>query len=86
MLPVRGDSMQGFGIHDGDLLLVERDPLPRVGTIVVAWLGDGFTVKCLRHQGGHWLLEAAHPAFPPQRLDQPSSQLWGRVIEVIRRL
>jgi DNA polymerase V len=86
LLPVRGDSMRDAGIHSGDLLLVERDPLPRDGAIVVAWLGDGFTVKRLRQRGERWWLEAAHPAFPPWPLDQPDSVLWGRVIQVIRRL
>lgn len=86
LLPVRGDSMRGAGIHSGDLLLVERDPLPRDGAIVVAWLGDGFTVKRLRQRNGRWWLEAAHPAFSPWPLDQPDSVLWGRVIQVIRRL
>ena len=83
---ILGDSMRGAGIQDGDLLLVERDPLPRDGAIVVAWLGDGFTVKRLRRRQGLFWLEAAHPAFPPLPLDQPGSQLWGRVIHVIRRL
>jgi DNA polymerase V len=86
LLPVRGDSMRGAGIQDGDLLLVERDSQPRDGVIVVAWLGDGFTVKRLRRRQGLFWLEAAHPAFPPLPLDQPGSQLWGRVIHVIRRL
>ena len=86
LLPVRGDSMNGAGIQDGDLLLVERDSSPRNGAIVIAWLGDGFTVKRLQRRGERWWLEAAHPAFPPLPLDQPGSELWGRVVHVIRRL
>lgn len=39
--------MHGAGIQDGDLLLVERDSLPRNGAIIIARLGDGFTVKRL---------------------------------------
>ena len=78
--------MVGAGIQAGDLLLVERDPRPRAGAIVVAWLGDGFTVKRLRHSGGRWWLEAANPSFPPLFLDQHDSELWGRVTAVIRRL
>lgn len=78
--------MRGAGIRSGDLLVVERDPQPGDGAIVVAWLGDGFTVKRLRRRQGIFWLEAAHPAFPPLPLNQPDCQLWGRVIHVIRRL
>lgn len=44
---VSGNSMTGFGIHDGDLLVVDRalDPVDR--SIVIAVLDGEFTVKQL---------------------------------------
>ena len=86
LLPVHGESMQGAGIHAGDLLLVERDGHPRDGQIVVALLADGFTVKHLRRHGDRWWLEAAHPAFPALALDPAEARIWGIVTHVIRRL
>ena len=60
--------MTGAGIHPGDLLVVDRSVEPRSGRIVVARLGDAFTLKRLVHRRGGWWLEAAHPAYPPLAL------------------
>lgn len=42
---VAGDSMTGFGIHDGDLLIVERALDPADRSIVIAFVDGEFTVK-----------------------------------------
>lgn len=42
---VTGDSMTGFGIHDGDLLVVEQGIDPPDRSIVIANVGGEFTVK-----------------------------------------
>ena len=48
LLKVRGMSMQGAGIMDGDLLAVKQAKEARNGQIVVARLGDEVTVKRFR--------------------------------------
>ncbi len=58
MLKVRGDSMIGAGIHEGDLVIVERGGEPRDGDIVIAEIDGGWTVKYLRVRAGHQFLEA----------------------------
>lgn len=60
---VRGESMLGAGIFDGDLLLVDRSIDPRHGQIVVASINDEFTVKRLHHIGNEIKLLAANPNF-----------------------
>ena len=45
LLRVRGDSMAGAGILDGDLLAVHKTPEARNGQIVVARIDDEVTVK-----------------------------------------
>ena len=45
LLKVRGMSMQGVGIMDGDLLAVQKAKEAKNGQIVVARLGDEVTVK-----------------------------------------
>ncbi len=45
LLKVRGMSMQGVGIMDGDLLAVQKSKEAKNGQIVVARLGDEVTVK-----------------------------------------
>lgn len=63
-LKVRGDSMTGAGIDDGDLLLVHRTPEARSGQIVVARIDDEVTVKRLRRQGRSIQLDSENPDFP----------------------
>ena len=46
-LGVRGDSMIGAGIHEGDLVIVRQQPVAESGDVIVALLGDETTVKRL---------------------------------------
>lgn len=64
LLRVRGLSMQGVGIMDGDLLAVHRTTDVRNGQIVVARLGDEVTVKRLDKQRGQVTLRAENPDYP----------------------
>ena len=49
---VQGDSMCGAGIHDGDLLVVDRSLRPADGDIIIACVDGDFTVKTLRLGNG----------------------------------
>jgi SOS-response transcriptional repressors (RecA-mediated autopeptidases) len=64
-LRVSGDSMTGAGIHDGDLLVVDRSLDPRPGRVVVAVLDGGFTLKRLARHRGRLRLEAANSRLLP---------------------
>jgi DNA polymerase V len=87
LLRVCGDSMVGAGIRHGDLLVVDRNAVPRPGRIVVALLEGGFTLKRLVRRGAYWWLEAAHPAYPPLPLGgSDDERLWGVALHVIRSL
>ncbi len=46
-----GHSMGGAGIHDGDLLIVDRSITPAHGSIVIAVIDGGLTVKRLSKRG-----------------------------------
>jgi repressor LexA len=69
-LRVRGDSMIGAGIADGDLLLVHRTPEARSGQIVVARLDEEVTVKRLRRRDGRIVLEPENPDHRPVAIDR----------------
>lgn len=87
LLRVSGPSMQGAGIHHGDLLLLDCGLQPCPGQVVVARLGDGFTVKRLVRWQSGLALQAACPGYPLLPLDpQADHQLLGVVRHVIRRL
>tara|TARA_B100000073_G_scaffold109941_2_gene88648 strand:+ start:1160 stop:1531 length:372 start_codon:yes stop_codon:yes gene_type:complete len=86
-LRVSGHSMTDAGIHDGDLLVVDRSLDPRPGRIVVAVLDGAFTLKRLTRHQGRLRLEAAHPDYPPFELHNTGDvQIWGVAIHVIHPL
>lgn len=81
-LQVRGESMIGAGILDGDIVLVRRQNTAISGQIVVALLGDEATVKRLRlAKDGVWLLPE-NPAFDP--IDGRECTILGLVISLYR--
>ncbi|MFZ9886697.1 MAG: transcriptional repressor LexA [Myxococcota bacterium] len=85
-LRVRGESMIGAGILDGDVVVVRRQSSASSGDIVVALVGEEATVKRLRLT--HDLIELLpeNPAFVPLSFggDEASLILLGKVIEVRR--
>ena len=86
-LRVSGDSMIGAGIHDGDLLVVDRSLEARPGQIVVAVLDGALTLKRLVRHNNRLRLEAANSAYPPLELHQCGDvQIWGVAIHVIHPL
>ena len=60
-----GESMTGAGIHDGDVLAVDRSMMPQDGDIVVACIEGEYTVKRLSKRADSAALVAENPAFPP---------------------
>ena len=64
-LRVRGESMIGAGIHDGDKVVVRPQPMAEDGQIVVARIGDEATVKRLSLGHGQVWLLPENPAFEP---------------------
>lgn len=85
---VRGASMQGAGIYDGDILVVNRALVARHGDIVVAEVDSDFTVKYLHKRGGRIKLHAADPTFPDIVFDRAEDQrlaIVGVVTSTIKR-
>jgi repressor LexA len=63
LLRVKGDSMLNAGIHEGDLVLVDREATPRPNDIVVGILDGEFTLKRLRHDKGKYYLQAENEKY-----------------------
>lgn len=81
-----GDSMEGAGIHAGDLLVVDRSLEAGDGAVVIACVDGEFTVKTLRKGRGGVRLEAANPAYKPIRLGgEMELQVFGVVTAAIHR-
>lgn len=81
-LRIRGDSMTGAGILDGNLVIVRQDAQARSGDIVIALLEDEATCKTLNlTQDGVWLMPE-NPAYPP--INGTGCQILGVVKAVYR--
>ncbi|HSG99177.1 MAG TPA: translesion error-prone DNA polymerase V autoproteolytic subunit [candidate division Zixibacteria bacterium] len=84
---VSGDSMIEAGIHDRDLLVVDRSLEPADGAVVIAVVNGELTVKRLRRRGARLLLLPANPRYRPLELDpEGDNQLWGVVTHAIHEL
>jgi repressor LexA len=88
-LTVRGDSMVGAGILDGDVVVVRAQSDADDGAIVVALLPgpaeEEATVKRLRRRRGRIVLVPENPALEPFDMD-PDGRILGTVVSVLRRL
>jgi len=65
MLKVSGDSMEGAGIMEGDMVLADKSLTPRAGDIVIAEVDGEWTMKYLRKTKGVFWLEAANKKYSP---------------------
>jgi len=95
LVRVCGESMRDAGIRHGALLVVERRRRAANGAIVVARLGERFTLKRLQWRRGRCWLEPAHPAYPAldlerlarqQGLSGAEVQIWGVALHAIHSL
>lgn len=82
----KGDSMIKAGIHDGDLLIVDRSVEPRDGRVVIAVVEGNFTVKRLRRKAGKCWLEAANEKFASIAITDEEAVIWGVVTNAIHSL
>ena len=82
-LRVRGDSMIGAGILDGDDVIVRRQDTADQKAIVVAMLEDEATVKTLHRKDGRTWLLPQNPDYPP--IDGTKAEIVGKVVAVVRR-
>jgi len=83
-LRVSGDSMIDAGIHDGDLLIVDRSITPTNKKIVVAVVDGELLVKRLLRENERILLAAENPNFQTIEVtDDIHFEVWGVVTNVI---
>ncbi|MCJ7663426.1 MAG: transcriptional repressor LexA [Desulfobacterales bacterium] len=87
LLRVRGDSMIGDHIQDGDLILVSPQARAEDGAIVVAMVDGETTVKRLYRRGDGIQLVPSHPTMEPLSIRQDAQlRIIGKVVAVLRFL
>lgn len=82
---VKGESMINAGIHDGDLLIVDKSLEPRDNKVVIAIVDGQLTVKRLKKlKNQQFVLVAENPDFPAITVNKENDVgIWGVVTTVI---
>jgi DNA polymerase V len=84
---VAGDSMTGAGIHDGDILVVDRAERPDSGDVVIAAVDGDLTVKRYVQRGDAAYLEPEHPRHEPIRVEAGQELVvWGVVKHAVHEV
>jgi repressor LexA len=81
---VRGDSMTGAGLLDGDIVVVEHNTPTKPGDIVVAVVDGRITVKTLALEGDQYVLRPENTAYEVIR-PGASLEVLGVVVGSFRR-
>lgn len=81
---VQGDSMDDAGIHQGDLLIVDRAEPYTIGSIVLAVLDGEFTVKKLMKKNDSLYLLSSNTAYHPIKIETETDfKVWGVVTYIV---
>jgi repressor LexA len=86
VLRVRGDSMTGAGIFNGDFIVVHSQDQAQNGEIVVALVGDEATTKRFYNEGRTVRLQPENELYEPIIVNADEVELVGRVVGVLRQL
>ena len=82
---VKGQSMKDAGIHDGDLLIIDKSLEPVSGKIAVCCIDGDFTLKRIRIDAGELWLMPANDSYSPIKVDECNDlRIWGIVTHVIK--
>jgi repressor LexA len=87
-LTVKGDSMLGAHIIDGDLALIRPQDAAENGEIVVAMIGGEATLKrFFREHDGRIRLQAENPAYAPIVIaaGEAETVIVGKLLRTVRR-
>ncbi len=84
---VSGQSMQGAGLDDGDLLVIDRSVEPQNNAIAVCFLDGEFTVKRLKVEEDCVFLMPENPKYQPIKVTEDNQlQIWGVVTYVVKKI
>ena len=87
MLRVRGDSMTGAGILDGDHVVARVQQTADAGDLVVAGIdGEEATVKHFHRDGSTIVLVPSNPTSEEIRRSADEVTIYGQVVTVLRRI
>ena len=84
---VAGQSMQGAGLDDGDLLVIDRSKEPEDNAIAVCFIDGEFTVKRLKVEAECVYLMPENPNYSPIKVTEDNQLIiWGVVTYVVKKV
>ncbi len=84
---VSGDSMQGAGLENGDLLIIDRSIEPSNNKIAVCFVDGEFTVKRIKIESKKVHLIPENKKYSPIEINEENELIiWGIVTYVIKKL
>ena len=84
---VSGDSMVGAGIHQDDILVIDRSLEPKSGNVIIAVLDGELTVKRIRIRRKKITLVPENEDYQSREVTEGSEfEVWGVVTNVIHSL
>jgi len=81
-LLVKGDSMSGAGINDGDVAIIEKQETARNGEIVAVLVEDAAAIKRFYKENSRIKLQSENPDYPP-RYSQ-DVRILGKLVTIVR--
>ena len=83
---VSGDSMTGAGIHNNDILIVDRSLAAKQNNIIIAVINGELTVKRLKINSGVYTLMPENPAYSETIItNEMDFVVWGVVTSVVHQ-
>ena len=88
LIRVQGKSMNSIGIHDGDLLVVDRSLNPKNFSTVIANVNEEFVVKTFIKENNQSFLASGLKEIKDKinLTENPEIVIWGIVTYVIHAL
>ena len=84
---VKGNSMEGAGIYEGNLLIIDKSIEPKTEQIAVCFLDGEFTVKRIRIEKDCIWLVPENEAYQAIKVTQDNNFIiWGIVTHIIRQV
>ena len=84
---VSGNSMEGAGLNDGDLIVIDRSLMPEKNKIAICFLDGEFTVKRIIKRGSKIFLKPENKNFNEIEISEENELIiWGIVTFVIKSL
>ncbi|HWR95087.1 MAG TPA: translesion error-prone DNA polymerase V autoproteolytic subunit [Flavobacterium sp.] len=84
---VKGDSLINAGIHNGDLLIIDRSLEPTNGKIAVCYIDGEFTAKRIKlEKDVVWLIAENENYLPIKVTKENNLLIWGIVTHVIKNV